>query len=115
MSSTYSADVAVSLRCSNPTNTEITNALNNFIGKVSGGLGGALDLVNEIDSTVSQISDSVSGLTNQLSDLLQDKLVGFISTGLSGVSSFLFSQITSPIAALAQIKAFSSTALGPIT
>ena len=114
MSSTYSADVAVSLRCSNPTNTEITNALNNFIGKVSGGLGGALDLVNEIDSTVSQISDSVSGLTNQLSDLLQDKLVGFISTGLSGVSSFLFSQITSPIAALAQIKAFSSTALGPI-
>ena len=70
MSSTYSADVAVSLRCSNPTNTEITNALNNFIGKVSGGLGGALDLVNEIDSTVSQIRDSVSGLTNQLSDLL---------------------------------------------
>ena len=114
MSSTYAADVAVSLRCSNPTNTEITNALNNFIGKVSGGLGGALDLVNEIDSTVSQISDSVSGLTNQMSDLLQDKLVGFISTGLSGVSSFLFSTIPNPLAALAQIKAFSSSALGPI-
>ena len=114
MSSTYATDVAVSLRCSNPANSEITNALNNFIGKVSGGLGGALDVVNEIESTVDQISDSVMGLTNQLSDLLQDKLVSFIETGLSGVSTFLFSTILNPTAALAQIKAFSDSAFGPI-
>ena len=48
MSSTYAADVAVSLRCSNPVTSEITNTLNNFIGKVSGGLGGALNLAQEI-------------------------------------------------------------------
>ena len=106
MSSTYAADVAVSLRCSNPVTSEITNTLNNFIGKVSGGLGGAISLAQEIDSTVAIIADSAMGFTNQMSDLLQDKLVSFISTGLSGVSSFLFSQISSPIAALAQIKAF---------
>jgi hypothetical protein len=114
MSSTYAADVAVSLRCSNPVTSEITNALNNFIGKVSGGLDGAISLAQEIDSTVAIIADSAMGFTNQMSDLLQDKLVSFISTGLSGVSSFLFSQISSPIAALAQIKAFSASAVLPI-
>ena len=114
MSSTYAADVAVSLRCSNPVTSEITNALNNFIGKVSGGLDGAISLAQEIDSTVAIIADSAMGFTNQLSELLQDKLVSFISTGLSGVSSFLFSQISSPIAALAQIKAFSASAVLPI-
>ena len=45
------------------------------------------------------------GLTGQISGVLEDKLVGFIQSGLSGVQSYFFSiYATNPLVALAQTK-----------
>ena len=55
------------------------------------------------------------GLTGQISGVLEDKLVGFIQSGLSGVQSYFFSiYATNPLVALAQTKAFNAAALKPI-
>ena len=101
--------------CGNQFVNELTHTLDDFFGKVSGAFGGALDFNNELNDTVSLISDQMRGLTGQISGLLEDKLVGFIQSGLSGVQSYFFSiYATNPLVALAQTKAFNAAALKPI-
>ena len=56
----------------------------------------------------------MQGLTGQIGDYLEDKLVGFIQSALSGVQTFFFSTIPNPLAAAAQTKAFNTAALKPI-
>ena len=101
--------------CGNQFVNELSHTLDDFFGKVTGAFGGALDFSNELNDTVSLISDQMRGLTGQISGVLEDKLVGFIQSGLSGVQSYFFSiYATNPLVALAQTKAFNAAALKPI-
>ena len=108
-------NLATSLRCSETTDSQITNSLNKFFNNVSGGLGGALSLADNLETAVSEISDSMSGLITSMSDLLQNKLISFIDTGLMAAKNFIFNKITNPIAALAQTNAFAAAATTPVS
>ena len=108
--------LAVSLKCSSDnTNLKVGNALTKFLDKATGGLGGAFDMIDSLDSAVGEISDAMEGLTTKISDLLQNKLTDFISTGLSAAKNFIFNTVFNPIAAIAQNSAFANAALGPIS
>ena len=108
--------LAVSLKCSSDnTNLKVGNALTKFLDKATGGLGGAFDMIDGLDSAVGEISDAMEGLTTKVSDLLQNKLTDFISTGLSAAKNFIFNTVFNPIAAIAQNSAFANAALGPIS
>ena len=106
--------VASSLRCDDNTTSKITNSLNKFFNAASGGLGGAFDMVAGLDTAVSEISDAMSGLTNSMSNLLQNKLSDFISTGLTAAKNFIFNKIPNPLAAISQFDAFNIAAFKPI-
>ena len=67
--------------------------MNKFFNNVSGGLGGALSLADSLETAVSEISDSMSGLITSMSDLLQNKLIDFIDTGLMAAKNFIFNKI----------------------
>ena len=110
---TDSVLLAVPRKCSTTTKSEITNALNNFFNGVSGGLGGALSMVDQIESTASKITDIVGGITTNLSTLLEDRLGGFISSAMDGVKTFFLAKM-GPLAALAQFDAFQLGALNPV-
>ena len=56
----------------------------------------------------------MQGLTGQIGDFLEDKLVGFIQTALSGVQTFFFSTIPNPLARQRKQKPFNTAALKPI-
>ena len=110
--------LAVSLKCSGDnTNLKVGNALTKFLDKATGldGLGGAFDMIDGLDSAVSEISDAMEGLTTKISDLLQTKLTDFISSGLSAAKDHIFNTITNPLAAIAQNSAFANAALKPIS
>ena len=108
--------LAVSLRCEpSPNSSKIGGALTKFLTNASEGLGGALSMVDNIDNAVGEISDAMEGLTTSMSDLLQNKLTSFISTGLSAAKNFIFNTIFNPIAAIAQNNAFANAALAPIS
>ena len=100
--------------CGNSFVTELGSILDNFFGKVSGTVGSINDFSSELNSTVGLVGDVMQGLTGQIGDFLEDKLVGFIQSALSGVQTFFFSTIPNPLAALAQTKAFNTAALKPI-
>ena len=108
--------LAVSLRCEpSPNSSKIGGALTKFLTNASEGLGGALSMVDNIDNAVGEISDAMEGLTTSMSDLLQNKLTDFISTGLSAAKNFIFNTVFNPIAAIAQNNAFANAALAPIS
>ena len=110
--------VASSLKCSSDnTNLKVTNALTKFLNKATGldGLGGAFDMIDGLDSAVSEISDAMEGLTTKVSDLLQTKLTDFIDTGLMAAKNYIFNTVFNPIAAVAQNAAFANAALKPIS
>ena len=106
--------VASSLRCDDNTSSKITNSLNKFFNAASGGLGGAFDMVAGLDTAVSEISDAMSGLTNSMSNLLQNEISEFISTGLTAAKNFIFNKIPNPLAAISQFDAFNIAAFKPI-
>ena len=68
--------VAVSLKCTTTGSDgeKIEGPLNKFLNKASKGLGEAFDMIDDLDTAVSEISDAMSGLTSKMSTLLQDKL-----------------------------------------
>ena len=107
--------LAVSLKCDENTGSKITNSLTKFLNKASEGLGDAFDMIDDLDSAVSEISDAMEGLTTKISDLLQTKLTDFISSGLSAAKDHIFNTITNPIAAIAQNNAFANAALKPVS
>ena len=110
-----SLTVASSLRCepSDPQN-KIQNSLTKFLNGASGALGNAYNMVDGLETAVSEISDSMSILTTGMSSLLQDKLVDFVDTGLQAAKNFIFNKIKLPIAARAQTNAFMTAASAPI-
>ena len=107
--------LAVSLKCDENTGSKITNSLTKFLNKASEGLGDAFDMIDDLDSAVSEISDAMEGLTTKISDLLQTKLTDFISSGLSAAKDHIFNTISNPLAAIAQNNAFANAALKPVS
>ena len=106
--------LAVSLKCDENTGSKITNSLTKFLNKASEGLGDAFDMIDDLDTAVSDISDAMEGLTTKISDLLQTKLTDFISSGLSAAKDHIFNTISNPLAAIAQNNAFANAALKPV-
>ena len=110
-----SIPLAVSYDCTPPQSaSQIQKSLTKFLNGASGGLGGAFSMINGLDTAVSEISASMSSLTTSMSSLLEDKLSGFISTGLTAAKNFIFNQIPNPLAAIAQNNSFLSSAFKPI-
>ena len=78
-----SLTLANSLKCTSTDVTgDVTNSLNKFLNNVSGGLGGAFDFVAGLEETVSDIADSMEGLTTAMSDFLEESVVGFVQEGM---------------------------------
>ena len=92
----------------------ISKSIAKFLNGASGGLGAAFNMIDGIDTAVGEITEAMSGLTTNLSSLLQDKLTGFIDTGLMAAKNFIFNKIPNPLAALSQSNAFMKTAFNPI-
>ena len=110
-----SIPLAVSYDCTPPQSaSQIQKSLTKFLNGASGGLGGAFSMIDGLDTAVSEISASMSSLTTSMSSLLEDKLSGFISTGLAAAKNFIFNQIPNPLAAIAQNNSFLSSAFKPI-
>ena len=60
--------LANSLKCTSTDATgDVTNSLNKFLNKISEGLGDAFEFVDELEETVSDISDSMEGLRRKCS------------------------------------------------
>ena len=92
----------------------ISKSIAKFLNGASGGLGAAFNMIDGLDTAVGEITEAMSGLTTNLSSLLQDKLTGFIDTGLMAAKNFIFNKIPNPLAALSQSNAFMKTAFKPI-
>ena len=112
-----SIPVAVSLKCTSTGSDgeKIEGPLNRFLNKASKGLGDTFDMVAELDTAVSEISDAMSGLTSKMSNLLQNKLGEFVNSGLTAAKNFIFNKFSfNPLAAIAQNKAFANAMKGPV-
>ena len=109
--------VAVSLKCTSTGSDgeKIEGPLNRFLTKASQGLGDAFDMIDDLDTAVSEISDAMSGLTSKMSNLLQNKLGDFVNSGLTAAKNFIFNKFSfNPLAAIAQNKAFANAMKGPV-
>tara|TARA_B100001778_G_C18598228_1_gene635840 strand:+ start:52 stop:1998 length:1947 start_codon:yes stop_codon:yes gene_type:complete len=101
--------------CGNSFVSELSGVLDNFFGKISGAVNSANDFTDEIRKTADVVSDIVKGMAGQITEFLNDKLIGFVQDGLAAVQSFFFALYPlNPLAALAQTKAFNNGALNPI-
>ena len=110
-----SIPLAVSFDCSPPDNaSKIQDSLTKFLNGASGKLGKAYDMVDGLNTAVSEISESMSSLTTSMSSLLEDKLSEFVSSGLTAAKDHIFNKISSPLAAIAQNTSFLNTAFKPI-
>ena len=110
-----SIPLAVSFDCTPPDNaSKIQNSLTKFLNGASGKLGSAYDMVDGLNTAVSEISESMSSLTTSMSSLLEDKLSEFVSTGLTAAKNFIFNKISNPLAAIAQNNSFLTSAFKPI-
>ena len=74
--------------CGNSFVAELSGVLDNFFGKISGAVESANDFTDEIRKTADVVSDIVKGMAGQITEFLNDKLVGFIQDGLDE-SSFV--------------------------
>ena len=89
--------LANSLKCtSTDTTGDVTNSLNKFLNKISEGLGDAFEFIDDLEETVSDISDSMEGLTTAVSDFLEESVVGFVQEGMQAAKNFLLNKF-SPI------------------
>ena len=110
-----SIPLAVSFDCSPPNDaSKIQHSLTKFLNGASGKLGSAYDMVDGLNTAVSEISESMSSLTTSMSSLLEDKLAEFVSSGLTAAKDHIFNKISSPLAAIAQNTSFLNTAFKPI-
>ena len=107
--------LANSLKCTSfDGETEVTSSLNKFFNKISEGLGDAFEFVDELDEVVSDIADSMEGLTTAMTDFLEESVVGFISEGMTAAKNFLLNKFSLPFVGLAQNKAFENAMFKPL-
>ncbi len=109
--------LANSLKCTSfDGETEVTSSLNKFFNKISEGLGDAFEFVDELDEVVSDISDSMEGLTTAMTDFLEESVVGFVSEGMTAAKNFLLNKFSfNPFAGLAQNNAFINAMFSPLS
>ena len=88
--------LAVSLKCDENTGSKITNSLTKFLNKASEGLGDAFDMIDDLDTAVSEISDAMEGLTTKISDLLQTKLTDYNTSAKSAAKHHIINPKTKP-------------------
>ena len=85
-----SIPLAVSFDCSPPNDaSKIQHSLTKFLNGASGKLGKAYDMVDGLNTAVSEISESMSSLTTSMSSLLEDKLAEFVSSGLTAAKDHI--------------------------
>ena len=108
--------LANSLKCtSTDTTGDVTNSLNKFLNKISEGLGDAFEFVDDLEETVSDIADSMEGLTTAMSDFLEESVTGFVQEGMQAAKNFLLNKFSfNPFAGLAQNSAFENSMFGPL-
>ena len=107
--------LANSLKCTSTDVTgDVTNSLNKFLNKVSEGLGDAFEFVDDLEETVSDIADSMEGLTTAMSDFLEESVVGFVQEGMQAAKNFLLNKFSLPFAGLAQNSAFENAMMSPL-
>ena len=108
--------LANSLKCTSTDATgDVTNSLNKFLNKISEGLGDAFEFVDDLEETVSDIADSMEGLTTAMSDFLEESVVGFVQEGMQAAKNFLLNKFSfNPFAGLAQNSAFENSMFGPL-
>ena len=110
-----SIPLAVSFDCTPPNNaSKIQDSLTKFLNGASGKLGSAYDMIDGLNTAVSEISESMSSLTTSMSSLLEDEIGSFVSSGLTAAKDHIFNTITNPLAAIAQNNAFLNAAFKPI-
>ena len=89
--------LANSLKCTSfDGETEVTSSLNKFFNKISEGLGDAFEFVDELDEVVSDIADSMEGLTTAMTDFLEESVVGFISEGMTAAKKIHLNKFSLP-------------------
>ena len=69
--------------CGNSFVSELSGVLDNFFGKISGAVNSANDFTDEIRKTADVVSDIVKGMAGQITEFLNDKLIGFVQDGLA--------------------------------
>ena len=108
--------LANSLKCtSTDTTGDVTNSLNKFLNKISEGLGDAFEFIDDLEETVSDISDSMEGLTTAVSDFLEESVVGFVQEGMQAAKNFLLNKFSlNPFAGLAANSAFENAMFKPL-
>ena len=107
--------LANSLKCTSTDVTgDVTNSLNKFLNKISEGLGDAFEFVDDLEETVSDIADSMEGLTTAMSDFLEESVVGFVQEGMQAAKNFLLNKFSLPFAGLAQNSAFENAMMSPL-
>ncbi len=107
--------LANSLKCTSTDATgDVTNSLNKFLNKISEGLGDAFEFVDDLEETVSDIADSMEGLTTAMSDFLEESVVGFVQEGMQAAKNFLLNKFSLPFAGLAQNSAFENAMMSPL-
>ena len=108
--------LANSLKCTSTDATgDVTNSLNKFLNKISEGLGDAFEFIDDLEETVSDISDSMEGLTTAVSDFLEESVVGFVQEGMQAAKNFLLNKFSlNPFAGLAANSAFENAMFKPL-
>ena len=108
--------LANSLKCTSfDGETEITSSLNKFFNKISEGLGDAFEFVDELDEVVSDIADSMEGLTTSMTDFLEESVIGFVSEGMTAAKNFLLNKFSlNPFAGLSANNAFLNAMFSPL-
>ena len=108
--------LANSLKCtSTDTTGDVTNSLNKFLNKISEGLGDAFEFIDDLEETVSDISDSMEGLTTAVSDFLEESVVGFVQEGMQAAKNFLLNKFSlNPFAGLSANSAFENAMFKPL-
>ena len=88
--------LANSLKCTSTDATGyVTNSLNKFLNKISDGLGDAFEFVDDLEETVSDIADSMEGLTTAMSDFLEESVVGFVQEGMQAAKNSFLTNLVS--------------------
>ena len=108
--------LANSLKCTSfDGETEVTSSLNKFFNKISEGLGDAFEFVDELDEVVSDIADSMEGLTTSMTDFLEESVIGFVSEGMTAAKNFLLNKFSlNPFAGLSANNAFLNAMFSPL-
>ena len=120
-SKTSKLKLALADPCKNNFFESISNNLNTFLTRVTGGLNGVigtansvLNFSNELTSTAKAILGTSKSFISQMGDFLQAKIQTFIKMGLQKMATFLFATSFTPLDGLLKVMALNVSAINPV-